>query len=91
MSVESHGIVVAFFGARHAAATKRRTIHDSQIKKYLKLSAIYFAVAYVGIFVAYQVKAPLFGLAIFALAFIVYRRRGMKTSRVLELILLRPG
>jgi hypothetical protein len=48
---------------------------DSQIKKYLKLSAIYFAVAYVGIFVAYQLKAPLFGLIIFALAFTAFKAR----------------
>jgi len=48
---------------------------DSQVKKYLKLSAIYFAVAYVGIFVAYLLKAPLLGLAIFALAFTAFKAR----------------
>jgi hypothetical protein len=54
---------------------------DSQIKKYLKLSAIYFAVAYVGIFVAYQLKAPLFGLAIFALAFIAFKDRFIRWGK----------
>lgn len=51
---------------------------NRQIHKYLNLWAIYFAVAYVEIFVVYLLKAPLFGLLIFALGFTAFKARFMR-------------